>query len=593
MTGHAPARRELSPSWTLEEDDGEDGEEDVAEDHRLEACGEARRNVFNVECFDGGRTELDEARRNVFDVECSDGERIELDEARRNVFDVEYSDGRRIELEDGFCKNDAKRNEDRRNSSIFDVAGYDTVWAADGHNSKIVHHAEDDRDDDDDDDDDDAILTFPGKNDKNKVCLSPTSSSSGSLACSLRGSHRLGGGDAPISIACLEHVGGEKGVTGQDDDVMDLDELIRRQQESVSRRRRGSVLAIALSYHRACHRDADGRGPGKKKVWTLEEMWTQYIRTLPKTFFRSNEALMNRAESAIRGKPLFSGLRVDEENSSDMRRVYHLCFESKIRLGQPRGTYDQFRCAVGQYLRTYLSLHTDKVRMAFSPGRLFEAVAEFRLVRAFIGQYQVRASATTVMGKAMHLRRLADEGVSYFTEINEQELKGKCLSVASYLRSVASSYKTEARRAYRSRNTMDDRAERGALLAPGDFQRCLDKAIRALDGVMQHVEQLRTDNLGNVSRFHRMVYDRKGMIDKWNINLLAALVLSGGGQRPQVYAQLELPQVSELQRLSEDFCRDNFTSRCGPDERRPRAVWIYRPFFFHAKYLNSFDFMCR
>jgi hypothetical protein len=31
------------------------------------------------------------------------------------------------------------------------------------------------------------------------------------------------------------------------------------------------------------------------------------------------------------------------------------------------------------------------------------------------------------------------------------------------------------------------------------------------------------------------------------------LVLSGGGQRPQVYSQLELLQESDLQRLAEDY----------------------------------------
>jgi hypothetical protein len=76
------------------------------------------------------------------------------------------------------------------------------------------------------------------------------------------------------------------------------------------------------------------------------------------------------------------------------------------------------------------------------------------------------------------------------------------------------------------------------------------------------------ENLGNVPRFHRMICGRKEVIDKWNLNLLAALVLSGSGQRPQVYAQLELPQASELQRLSEDCCRNKlcFSLRAGREK---------------------------
>jgi hypothetical protein len=256
-----------------------------------------------------------------------------------------------------------------------------------------------------------------------------------------------------------------------------------------------------------------------------------------------------------------------------MQRVYRLSFESKIRLGQPRGSYDQFRSAVGQYLRTYISFHTDRALQICQEGRLFEAVANFRLVQAFIGQYQVRASATTVMGKAMHPRRLADEAVSYFTEMNLQEMKGRCMSFASYLRSVSASYKTEARRLYRRRNTTDGRLERGALLIPADFDRCFSKSMQTLEGIKCFVEQLREDHSGDIQGLREDLFSRKGIVEKWNINLLAALVLSGGGQRPQVYAQLEVPEISEIELFSQE-CSGNkqyFTMRAGL-EKTTRSI---------------------
>ena len=215
----------------------------------------------------------------------------------------------------------------------------------------------------------------------------------------------------------------------------------------------------------------------------------------------------------------------------------------------------------------------EHVRDVCKPGNLYNSVAEFRIVRAFIGQYQVRASATTVMGKAMHLRRLADEAVSYFTEVNEQEKKGRCMSVASYLRSVAASYKTESRRVYRSRNTVDDKAERGALLVPADFDRCLGRATSALEGVMRHAEQIHRNTTGDFLTVQQELFSHRGIIEKWSINLLASLVLSGGGQRPQVYAQLEVPQASELQHFEEE-CAGNifyFTLRAGR-EKTTRSI---------------------
>jgi hypothetical protein len=376
--------------------------------------------------------------------------------------------------------------------------------------------------------------------------------------------------EADSTIACLAQPCQEDQYTMERTvEVIDLDELIKQQQESICRRRQITGPApqtLSQKGRRANnHRDEVRAVRSSARVQTLDEKWKSYLRTLPTNIFDSREALQNRDERAIRGRPLFSGLRVDEENSMDMQRVYRLTFESKIRLGQPRGTYDQFRSATGQYLRTFLSFHTDLALEIWKPGRVFEAVSDFRLVRAFIGQYQVRASATTVMGKAMHLRRLADEAISYFTEKNLQEMKGRCMSVASYLRSVSSSYKTEARRFYRARNNIDDRMERGALLIPADFDRCLSRAMQTLAGVMNFVEELRRGSNGNVEDIRSDLFSRKGMIEKWNINLLAALVLSGGGQRPQVYAQLEVPEPSEIELLQNECSgnRQYFSMRAG------------------------------
>jgi hypothetical protein len=373
------------------------------------------------------------------------------------------------------------------------------------------------------------------------------------------------------NIACLSYVNqSERRKNGSPEVFVDLDELLAQQQHSICRRRHGMGYGTGRAYTRTpdgtLSRDHAARKKRVNPVFhTLDEKWAAYLRTLPKEIFESGEALNNQAEKAVRGKPLFSGLRVNEENCSDVQRVYRLCFESKIGLGQPRGTYDQFKSAAGQYLRTYLSFYTERALEVCKPGGLFSCVADFRLIRAFIGQYQVRASATTVMGKALHLRRLADEAISYFTETNSQELKGRCMSVAAYLRSVAASYKTEARRFYRSRNTTDDRVGRGALLHPDDFDRCLLKATQAMEIVMKFVEDLCEQCDGDLEDICSAVGSREKLVEKWSINLLAALVLSGGGQRPQVYAQLDLPGESELETFNAE-CRANklyFTLRAG------------------------------
>jgi hypothetical protein len=98
--------------------------------------------------------------------------------------------------------------------------------------------------------------------------------------------------------------------------------------------------------------------------------------------------------------------------------------------------------------------------------------------------------------------------------------------------------------------------ERGALLIPADFDRCLSRAMQTLAGVMNFVEELRRGNNGNVEDIRSDLFSRKGMIEKWNTNILAALVLSGCVQGPQVYAQLEVPEPSEIELLQNE-CSGN------------------------------------
>ena len=274
----------------------------------------------------------------------------------------------------------------------------------------------------------------------------------------------------------------------------------------------------------------------RRERWqkSIEENWRDYLATKPAEFVTSNETLSVNSEAARKGTPLFEGIRIDEYNSADMQRIFNLTFEAKIRLDQSKGTYSQFRSAVGQFIRTYLSRYNERVLQVCKSGGLFEAITELQVTRVFLGHFEVRASATTVLGKAMHLRRLADEAVSYFTEKNEQEKKGRAMSVATYLRSMHASYKTESRRKYRSQNTERSRMERGALLLPVDFSRCVNRASHELQGIIKTFQRLERKFGSESAALQTRMDNWKGLSEKWNINFIGALVLSGGGQRPQV-----------------------------------------------------------
>jgi hypothetical protein len=362
---------------------------------------------------------------------------------------------------------------------------------------------------------------------------------------------------------------------------VDLDEIIRLQQEAVDLRRKGYERTRRKTKQNLQYvkRGTLASSPLKnvhKERWqkSIAENWRDYLATKPAEFVASKEVLSLNSEAAKKGTPLFEGIRVDEHNSADMKRIFSLSFEAKIRLDQSRGTYSQFRSAVGQFLRIYLSRHNERVLQVCKSGGLFGAITELQVVRVFLGHFEVRASATTVQGKAMHLRRLADEAVSYFTEKNEQEMKGRAMSVATFLRSVHASYKTESRRKYRSQNTERNRMERGALLLPEDFRRCVNRATRELQGIIKTFQRMERKFGSESPSVKARLESWKGIAEKWNINFIGALILSGGGQRPQVYAELELPQVSEIIQLA-DECgsqkRKYFSLRTGP-EKTTRSI---------------------
>jgi hypothetical protein len=164
-----------------------------------------------------------------------------------------------------------------------------------------------------------------------------------------------------------------------------------------------------------------------------------------------------------------------------------------------------------QYLRAYLTCYPGNMEDVHQSGELFAAVSDLQLLRAFLSQFEVRASATTVMGKAMHLRRVTDHAVSYFTENCNEKMKGKCLAAASYLRSLTSSYKTESRRFYRTRNSMDDRMERETLLLKSVFDRGLGVAKDAMDSVIAFERRLHPEGHAS-SSILKNIYSKAGSL---------------------------------------------------------------------------------
>jgi hypothetical protein len=135
---------------------------------------------------------------------------------------------------------------------------------------------------------------------------------------------------------------------------VDLDEIIRLQQEAVDLRRKGYEKSRRKTKKNLqfVKRGTSASSPLKsvhKERWqkSIAENWRDYLATKPAEFVASKRVLSLNSEAAKKGTPLFEGIRVDEHNSADMKRIFSLSFEAKIRL-------DLLRCRTprGSFLRS-------------------------------------------------------------------------------------------------------------------------------------------------------------------------------------------------------------------------------------------------
>ena len=239
---------------------------------------------------------------------------------------------------------------------------------------------------------------------------------------------------------------------------------------------------------------------------------------------------------------------MNEDNNEDVKRAYELSFMTKHQLGQPVSAYDQFRSTAGQFCRICISLGViDKMKLC-EEGELFRSICCLKSVQAFLAYFQLRSAASTVGAKARHLRRLALHGINFFTGKNEV-LRGQATAVSEFLRGASASYKTASRQEARRRKDLDERIERMTMLLPEDFSRFLNAAGKELLSIMRTARMLGRQM--RVAALCREILKRKGLLEKCCLNLVVVRLLSGG-QRPQVYGQLQVPSPEELERMKSE-----------------------------------------
>ena len=193
----------------------------------------------------------------------------------------------------------------------------------------------------------------------------------------------------------------------------------------------------------------------------------------------------------------------------------------------------------------------------YKRGKLFETNTELNISRALLVYLRLRGSPSKVASKSMHLKTLAEHAQRYIAGKNEA-LKGKAVMICQLFLSEAASEKREARRFSRQQKSTQERLLKETLFSPADFKRCSEAAKANLNGILSSFRKLQGEKILKAA-IEALLKNEK-ILQKWNINMIGLLLLSGGGQRPQVFSQFQLPTGIELENMKKEAHRWNISS---------------------------------
>ena len=216
----------------------------------------------------------------------------------------------------------------------------------------------------------------------------------------------------------------------------------------------------------------------------IKQHWEVYLEKLSTSFFNLREARLEQSEQATKGKPAYQGVSVTPQNNPDMKCIYEISWKSREYLGQPMGTFEQFRVVFGQYARSAIASGMFRPSQLYKKGILCDALCRLPAVRAFIRYFEIRSVAGTVMNKAFHFLLLARYATIYFTERNGSVQQSQILNIIEYLKRVSRVLKSEFRRLASVRKEEEARDGSGLYSQEGDMAMFANKSVDELNGLI-------------------------------------------------------------------------------------------------------------
>ena len=133
-------------------------------------------------------------------------------------------------------------------------------------------------------------------------------------------------------------------------------------------------------------------------------------------FFTSEEATLEDESRAVKGKSAYSALPVCQFNNADIQEIYVTEYDRKVRNGGSHSSFLQMLTVVRQFLRLDIVLGFTLVSQTSEPGTLYRAVCDRESLDVFHNYYDVKGSCTTVMTKALHLRKVCEYAKKSFSD---------------------------------------------------------------------------------------------------------------------------------------------------------------------------------
>jgi hypothetical protein len=342
-------------------------------------------------------------------------------------------------------------------------------------------------------------------------------------------------------------------------------------------RRTSSVIRGGRGMHDISESDSDESDSEARVVKRLG----RHLKTLPSDFFTSPEARMQDTsgdgsggvadeavdmENEVDADGLRGGKDGDESrrrcipytgvslhhsplNCPDLLYCYEQCYEIKISRGGRREGYYQFKAVVGQLARFSVAVEVASAISFAEPGGLFNLVRNSRLIRAFIGGFQQRAQASTVYAKATLLGGLCRMAKQHFGKIESRGTASILSHIDETTNLLGGFRRVEKATSRRQTAVFRDQDRRESFIGPKDWNWLQKRIEEDMRRVWSGINRLCNDVGMDI---HAYLDENHNLVRKYSLILLVYIVLTGGGQRPQVYTSLQHPADTVLGEWEEE-----------------------------------------